>query len=152
VLVIAGDNLFEFSCPTTSRSGAPKGTRAARRRLRLRRPRAGAGYGIVELDADDRIVVLRREAGRPAVDARCDATYLYSRHQLPLIAEYLAEGNAPDQAGSLVAWLYPREPGVRLPVRRDVVRHRRPEQLLEADNRMRRLRGLPERAEYSLEL
>ena len=79
------------------------------------------------------------------------ATYLYSRRQLPLIADYLAEGNAPDQAGSLIAWLYPREPvyGYRFAGEWFDIGDRK--QLLEADNRMRRLHGLPERAEYSLD-
>jgi glucose-1-phosphate thymidylyltransferase len=38
---------------------------------------------------------------------------------LGLVAEYLAEGNNPDQPGRLVQWLYPRTPvyGWRVPGR-----------------------------------
>ena len=110
-----------------------------------------AGYGIVELDADDRITFFVEKPAEPPSTLAAIATYLYSRRQLPLIAEYLAEGNAPDQAGSLVAWLYPREPvyGYRFEGEWFDIGDR--EQLLEADNRMRRLHGLPERAEYSLD-
>jgi len=68
---------------------------------------------------------------------------------LPLIRRYLDDGNAPDQAGSLVAWLYRREPvyGYRFDgAWFDVGNHA---QLLEADNRLRAHNGLPVRNVYS---
>ena len=78
------------------------------------------------------------------------ATYLYHREHVPLIAEYLAGGNLPDAPGNLVAWLHTRRPvyGYRLEGDWFDVGDR--EQLLEADNWLRRRNGLPERAEYSL--
>ncbi len=36
------------------------------------------------------------------------ALYFYPRRTLPLIRQYVAEGNNPDQPGRLVQWLYPR--------------------------------------------
>ena len=67
------------------------------------------------------------------------------------VARYLAEGHAPDQAGSLIAWLYRREPvyGYRFPGSWYDIGNLG--QLLEADNRMRRREGLPERTAYSLD-
>ena len=38
------------------------------------------------------------------------ALYYYPRNTLPLVTQYLAEGNNPDQPGRLVQWLYPRQP------------------------------------------
>jgi glucose-1-phosphate thymidylyltransferase len=65
------------------------------------------------------------------------------------VSTYLEEGNPPDQPGNLVAWLHKREPvyAYRFDGSWYDIGDRR--QLLEADNRLRRLRGLPERAEYS---
>ncbi len=80
---------------------------------------------------------------------RSTATYLYDREHARLVSTYLDEGNPPDQPGNFVAWLHARVPvyAYRLPGDWFDIGDR--EQLLEADNRMRRLRGLPERAEYS---
>ena len=38
------------------------------------------------------------------------ALYYYPKATLPLIKQYIAEGNNPDQPGRLVQWLYPRTP------------------------------------------
>ena len=38
------------------------------------------------------------------------ALYFYPRASLPLIRQYVAEGNNPDQPGRLVQWMYPRTP------------------------------------------
>ena len=38
------------------------------------------------------------------------ALYYYPKKVLPLIYEYISEGNNPDQPGRLVQWLYPRVP------------------------------------------
>jgi glucose-1-phosphate thymidylyltransferase len=38
------------------------------------------------------------------------ALYYYPTHVLPLIRQYIAEGNNPDQPGRMVQWMYPRVP------------------------------------------
>jgi len=38
------------------------------------------------------------------------ALYYYPKATLPLIKQYMAEGNNPDQPGRLIQWLYPRTP------------------------------------------
>ena len=38
------------------------------------------------------------------------ALYFYPRTTMPLIRQYISEGNNPDQPGRLVQWLYPRLP------------------------------------------
>jgi glucose-1-phosphate thymidylyltransferase len=75
--------------------------------------------------------------------------YLYPAAHAGLVRDYLDEGNSPDQPGRFVVWLYPRVPvyGYRFPGGWLDIGDR--DQLLDADNRLRRERGLPERAEYS---
>jgi glucose-1-phosphate thymidylyltransferase len=68
-----------------------------------------------------------------------------------LVPTYLAEGNPPDQPGNLIGWLYRREPVYAYRFSGewyDIGDHA---QLLEADNRMRRHSGLPERTAYAPE-
>ena len=38
------------------------------------------------------------------------ALYFYPRRFVPLIRQYLEEGNNADQPGRLVEWIYPRVP------------------------------------------
>jgi glucose-1-phosphate thymidylyltransferase len=38
------------------------------------------------------------------------ALYFYPKTTLPLIHQYMAEKNNPDQPGRLIQWLYPRTP------------------------------------------
>jgi glucose-1-phosphate thymidylyltransferase len=150
LLVVAGDNLFDFSLADYVRFWQAHEGSAAVALYDCGDLRLATGYGIVEVDADDRLTFFVEKPEHPTSTLAAIATYLYSRRQLPLIAQYLAEGNAPDQAGSLVAWLYPREPvyGYRFAGEWFDIGDR--SQLLEADNRTRRLQGLPERSGYSL--
>jgi glucose-1-phosphate thymidylyltransferase len=67
------------------------------------------------------------------------------------VETYLAEGNPADQPGNLVAWLHKREPVYAYAFEGQWWDIGDREQLLVADNAMRRRRGLPERAEYSLQ-
>ena len=151
LLVVAGDNLFDFSLADYVRFWREHEGSAAVALYDCGDLRLAAGYGIVEVDANDRLTFFVEKPESPPSTLAAIATYLYARPQLPLINQYLAEGNAPDQAGSLVAWLYPRQPvyGYRFAGEWFDIGDRA--QLLEADNRMRRLHGLPERAEYTLE-
>jgi glucose-1-phosphate thymidylyltransferase len=65
-------------------------------------------YNQIEIDDDGRIVFFEEKPANPRTTLSGVALYYYPRHTLPLIREYLAEGNNPDQPGRLVQWLYPR--------------------------------------------
>ena len=151
LLVIAGDNLFDFQLTDFVdywRSKTPGSCLAVydvgdRELARL--------YGVVEVDEDDRVVGFVEKPPAPVSTLAATATYLYTREHAALIPRYLDDGNPPDQPGNFVAWLYRRAP---------VYAHRfagewhdvgDPAQLLEADNRMRSRLGLPLRRTYSLD-
>jgi glucose-1-phosphate thymidylyltransferase len=107
-------------------------------------------YGIVEIDPSDRITNFVEKPADPPSTLCATATYLYRRDHAALVATYLEEGNPPDQPGNFVAWLHKREPvyAYRLPGEWYDIGDQA--QLLEADNRMRRRTGLPERSAYAL--
>jgi glucose-1-phosphate thymidylyltransferase len=147
LLVVAGDNLFDFSLQDyvrfwRSRGGSAIGVHDVGD-LALARQ-----YGIVELDGDDRVVSLVEKPERPASTLASIAAYLFPAEHAALVQRYLDEGNAPDQPGRFVVWLYPRVPvhGYRFEGEWLDIGDR--SQLLEADNRMRRRAGLAEQAEY----
>jgi glucose-1-phosphate thymidylyltransferase len=52
----------------------------------------------------------RKSLRTPASTLTGIALYFYPKAVIPLIRQYIAEGNNPDQPGRLVQWLYPRTP------------------------------------------
>jgi len=65
-------------------------------------------YNQIEVDSDGRIVFFEEKPVNARTTLAGVALYYYPRRALPLIRQYLAEGNNPDQPGRLVEWLYPR--------------------------------------------
>ncbi len=64
----------------------------------------------LELDADSRVLSFEEKPERPTSTLAGIALYFYPRRTLPLVAEYIAEGNNPDQPGRLLEWLHGRMP------------------------------------------
>jgi len=67
-------------------------------------------YNSISLDAAGRITFFEEKPAQPASTLTGIALYYYPKAVLPLIQQYVAEGNNPDQPGRLVQWLYPRTP------------------------------------------
>jgi glucose-1-phosphate thymidylyltransferase len=67
-------------------------------------------YNSISLDAAGRITFFEEKPKNPVSTLTGIALYYYPKHTLPLIRQYIAEGNNPDQPGRLVQWLYPRTP------------------------------------------
>ena len=149
-LIIAGDNLFDYALADFVSFWEAKGRASAVAVHDVRDRELAKRYGIVDVDADDRITAFVEKPDDPPSTLAATATYLYSRDHLRLVDTYLEEGNNPDQPGNFVAWLHRREPVFAYTFGGgwyDVGDHA---QLLEADNRLRREQGLPERASYTV--
>ncbi len=67
-------------------------------------------YGVVKLDGQGQLSSFEEKPANPATTLIGIALYYYPKATLPLIHQYVAEGNNPDQPGRLVQWLYPRLP------------------------------------------
>ena len=67
-------------------------------------------YGVVEFDDDFRAISIEEKPAHPKSTLTGIALYYYPKSALPLIRQYVEEGNNPDQPGRLVQWLYPRTP------------------------------------------
>jgi glucose-1-phosphate thymidylyltransferase len=65
-------------------------------------------YNAIEVDEQGRITFFEEKPANPKVTVTGIALYYYPRTSLPLIRQYIAEGNNPDQPGRLVQWMYPR--------------------------------------------
>lgn len=151
LFVIAGDNLFEFSLADFADWWRGKGTASALAVHDVGDLELARQYGVVELDPADRVVGFVEKPDRPVSTLAATATYLFHPEHLGLLDRYLAEGNPPDQPGNFIAWLYPRDPVYGYTVSGSWFDIGTPEQLLEADNRLRAQAGMPPREEYALD-
>jgi glucose-1-phosphate thymidylyltransferase len=151
LLVIAGDNLFDYSLADFVRFSADKGGASAVAVYDVGDRELAKQYGVIDLDADHRVVGFAEKPAEPPTTLCATATYLYAREDAGLVDTYLEEGNPPDQPGHFIAWLYGRRPvyGFRIPGGWYDIGDAG--QLLEADNRLRELAGLPFRKSYSLD-
>src|SRR5260221_436055 len=67
-------------------------------------------YNSITLDNTGRITFFEEKPKKPASTITGIALYYYPRSAVPLIRQYIAEGNNPDQPGRLIQWLYPKMP------------------------------------------
>ena len=65
-------------------------------------------YNSIDIDDDGRITFFEEKPAEPKSTLTGIALYYYPESALPLIHQYIAEGNNPDQPGRLVQWMYPR--------------------------------------------
>jgi len=152
LVVLAGDNLFDFSLPGFVEWWRSKPSPASAVPLHdVGDLELAKQYGIADTDADGRIVRFVEKPSEPSSTLASTLIYLVAPEHVRLVGTYLDEGMSPDNAGSFLGWLAEREPvyGYRFAGSWYDIGDR--EQLLEADNRMRRLARLPERESYSLD-
>jgi glucose-1-phosphate thymidylyltransferase len=150
LVVLAGDNLFDFSLPTFVEWWRAKPQPASAVPLHdVGDLGLARQYGIADTDAGDRIVRFVEKPSDPSSTLASTLIYLLPPEHVRLVATYLDEGLSPDNAGSFLGWLADREPvyGYRFAGTWYDIGDKT--QLLEADNRLRQLAGLPERESYS---
>ncbi|WIV65807.1 sugar phosphate nucleotidyltransferase [Natrialbaceae archaeon AArc-T1-2] len=108
LLVIAGDNVFDFSIADfleyfDRREGPTIAVYDVGDRERAR------SYGVVDLE-DDRVVDFEEKPDDPPGTRVSIGCYAFPRETLSLLETYLEEGNDPDEPGWFVSWLQAREP------------------------------------------
>ena len=67
-------------------------------------------YNAITVDGEGRITFFEEKPQQPQSTVTGIALYYYPKSSLPLIQQYVAEGNNPDQPGRLVQWIYQRTP------------------------------------------
>lgn len=109
IIVVAGDNLFSQSLEDFGRVCREKNA-----------PVLGVydvgdleqvkKYNSISVDESGKILFFEEKPKQPGSTLTGIALYYYPKSAIPLIRQYIAEGNNPDQPGRLVQWLYPRTP------------------------------------------
>ena len=150
LLVIAGDNLFDYSLADYVQWWRGKGEASAVALYDVGSLELVQQYSNVDLDADGRLVAFTEKPQSPTSTLVATAAYIYHRAHAPLLRTYLDDDNPRDQPGRFIAWLVPRVPVYGYPAAGDWRDIGDAQQLLDADNHLRSLAGLPVRDSYSL--
>jgi glucose-1-phosphate thymidylyltransferase len=148
VLVVAGDNLFDYSLADFVRfwRSKPHGSAIAVCECSSELVKR---YSMVAVDEADRVVSFVEKPEHPTSNLAGTATYIYRREHVGLLDAYLAE-NRGDRPGDFVQWLHARVPVYAYPFSGCWVDIGNQDQLLAADNMMRGRAGLPPRDRYSI--
>lgn len=109
VIIVAGDNLFSenlsaFGEFCLSKKAPVIGV------YDVRDLEAVKKFNAIEIDEEGRITYFEEKPEHPKSTLTGIALYYYPDSALPLIHQYIAEGNNPDQPGRLVQWMYKKVP------------------------------------------
>ena len=109
LLVIAGDNLLDFSLVQFIQYARKKGTSCVMRYYepaleKLRKT------GVATVDESDRILAMEEKPAEPKSHWCCPPFYFYRRADVPLVKKGIDSGCGVDAPGSFIAWLFTQTP------------------------------------------
>ena len=114
LIVVGGDNLFEISPHAFVEFGCDKP--AVIGTYDVGSPEEVKRFASIETNGVGLISEFEEKPTDPQGTVAGIALYSFQREILPLIGQYLDEGNNPDQAGHLIAWLRHRVATYGFPV------------------------------------
>ena len=107
IIVIAGDNLFEFSLLDIINLFKKRKSNIIAlhdvKDLKLAKQ-----YGVVGVK-DSVVVKFEEKPLKPKSTLVSTGIYLFPKKTLPLIKKYIDQGNNPDKSGSFIEWLHKRD-------------------------------------------
>ena len=106
ILVLSGDNLFDFSLKGLLETFKKKGKEYFTTGLfRIKDEGKIKNYGVVELDKNGKIIKFKEKPENPFSDLASIGIYIYPEKKLFRIKEYINKGNNPDAPGFFLEWL-----------------------------------------------
>ncbi len=109
IMIILGDNLFEFDL-----------RKAMDFYYEKKAPVVGGQYendtdlltrlGVIEADENGKIVGFEEKPPQPKGNIKSLGIYIYPKHIVSVLKQYLEEGNKPDAPGYFLSYLYQKEP------------------------------------------
>ena len=104
MLVIAGDNVLDFSLTKFVRYAKEKNTSCIMRYFEPEEKKL-VKCGVVEINDTDRILSMEEKPAAPKSHWCCPPFYYYTRQDAKLVAKGIESGCGTDAPGSYIAWL-----------------------------------------------
>ncbi len=104
LMVLAGDNVLDFSLTSFISYAVKKNTSCI---MRYYEPvyEKLIKCGVVEIDGEDLVLSMTEKSLTPATNWCCPPFYFYTKADLSLIEQGIAQGCGTDAPGSYAAWL-----------------------------------------------
>ena len=109
MLVIAGDNVLDFSLTKFLAYAGQKGTSCIMRYFEGNEQKLHK-CGVVQIDENDRILSMEEKPAQPKSNWCCPPFYYYTREDARLVEKGIASGCGTDAPGSYIAWLCTQTP------------------------------------------
>lgn len=109
MLVIAGDNVLDFSLTRFLVYAKEKGTSCIMRYYEGAQQKL-VKCGVVQVDEQDRILGMEEKPAQPKSNWCCPPFYYYTREDARLVAKGIEAGCGTDAPGSYIAWLCTQTP------------------------------------------
>jgi glucose-1-phosphate thymidylyltransferase len=110
ILIIGGDNLFEFSLRKFINYYREKKTSVVALYNIKNKSKVKGRYGIAEVDKNNKIIGFEEKPKRPKTSLVNTACCILSRKDIKLIPHYIKEGHNKDAFGYLLQWLIKKRP------------------------------------------
>lgn len=104
MLVIAGDNLLDFSLTKFIEYAKAKNTSCIMRYYEADEKRL-TKCGVVEIDGNDKILGMEEKPSAPKSNWCCPPFYYYTKNDARLVKKGIENGCGTDAPGSYIAWL-----------------------------------------------
>lgn len=110
LLVIAGDNLFEYSLRDFYNFFKEKNSSIVACRDLGSKEEVKEKFGVVEIDSDKKITDFQEKPAEPKSSLAATACYIFTQKDVEEINNYIESGNKPDDAGDFISWLANHKP------------------------------------------
>ncbi|MBW2996309.1 nucleotidyltransferase family protein [Candidatus Woesearchaeota archaeon] len=105
LLIIGGDNLFEFNLQDTVDYFKEKDKNIVALHD-IKDKEAVKRFSVVELNPENRLISFQEKPESPKTTLIAICTYIFKKQTIPKINEYIEKGNNPDAPGYFIEWLY----------------------------------------------
>jgi glucose-1-phosphate thymidylyltransferase len=108
LLVIGGDNLFEFDLEVFldfAKARTPAATLAL---FDIKDVKKASLYGVAKIDASAKVIDFKEKPQKPDSTLIATCVYYFPKEKLKLILEYVSSGKGQDAPGNYIKWLSER--------------------------------------------
>lgn len=108
ILVVAGDNIFEFSIKEFVHS-QKKRSKSAVALYDVKDKELAKQYGIVGVNHEGKMIEFAEKPDQPKSTLASTGVYIYPPHVLPMLKQYVSTYKNSDKAGNFLEWLHKNE-------------------------------------------
>lgn len=108
ILVVAGDNLFEFSLRKFAESHKEH-NKSAVALYDVQDKELAKLYGIVGVNEKGKMIEFEEKPAEPKSTLASTGVYIYPPHVLPMLQEFVKRYMNSDKAGNFLEWLHKKE-------------------------------------------